>query len=410
MSKLLAVVVVDPISSGQYYGGEIQRSGYLSIALISVKKLSEAVRHLQKLNEFECIIYAEGVEEAVQALSRFNVRAVIPGSDIGTRLSDALGTRFGLISNRLESSPVRFNKRELKKQLLAKGVAATKSWGIRLEKLDTDPCPQFEYPLVVKPAQGTGSRNVKICRNYSDLYAAVQAVQRNKEAQTEEERCALVEQYLEGDEYFVVTANCGMSGYKRMLCFAIYEKLEVNGNPSIYKNIRSLPLDDKRGAVAFSYVSMVNDAIEFVWGVNDVELKLGSDGPLIIEQNGRLPGANVPRLIEVCSGVNCYSLSLDIYLGLPLGDTKSVAFSKHFCICCLICDVSGVVKDISGLDLVKSLESFYMMELYVSEGCFVEQTRDFLSSWGMVYLVHESRDVLTEDSESVHRFLKLNYD
>jgi biotin carboxylase len=407
MTKLSAVVVVDPISSACYYGAEIQKHGYLSIALISVKRLSEAVRRLQNLNEFESIVYADDLDEAMQALSRYSIRAVIPGSDVGIKFSDALSSMYGLLGNPVESSQARLNKLELKEKLIAAGVSATWARGVRLEELKIDTFKKNDYPLVVKPAQGTGSRNVKVCRNHRELYAAVQAVEKDREIQSDGEFYTLVEKYLAGDEYFVVTANCGLSGHKVMLCFAKYEKVEADGNPSIYKNIRSLSLNDSRALLAFSYASEVNSALEFFWGINDIELKIGSNGPLIIEQNGRLPGANVPRLIEACSGVNCYELNIDVYLGGFSRAFESVEFSRHFCICCLICNVSGVVKNISGLEKVEGLDSFYMLELSVVEGEIVGRTRDFLSSWGMVYLVHESQEVLARDSDFVHKTLAL---
>ncbi|MNF08507.1 hypothetical protein D3C80_2089470 [compost metagenome] len=48
-----------------------------------------------------------------------------------------------------------------------------------------------------------------------------------------------------------------------------------------------------------------------------------------------------------------------------------------------------------------------MLELSVAEGEVVGRTRDLLSSWGMVYLVHESQEVLARDSDFVHKTLAL---
>lgn len=122
-----------------------------------------------------------------------------------------------------------------------------------------------------------------------------------------------------------------------------------------------------------------------------------------------MPGALVPKLIEMCTGVDCYQLGLDIYLGERAAPVDFLIFQRHFCICCLISETSGVVEEILGLEEVKGLKSFCMMSLQVEVGGLVDLTLDFLTSWGMVFLVHEDLDVLQADSELVHKLLVLQY-
>jgi hypothetical protein len=43
----------------------------------------------------------------------------------------------------------------------------------------------------------------------------------------------------------------------------------------------------------------------------------------------------------------------------------------------------------------------------VRRGEVIEATRDFLSTWGFVYLVHEDCDLLRRQAEIVHENLKL---
>ncbi|MFV3288683.1 hypothetical protein ACNFBR_08095 [Pseudomonas sp. NY11955] len=160
---------------------------------------------------------------------------------------------------------------------------------------------------------------------------------------------------------------------------------------------------------AFNYVEKVNEALGVWYGINDVELKISPDRVCIIEQNGRMPGALVPKMIEACTDINCYDLALDIYLGRISQPVHQVVFKKHFCICCLISNESGVVFNVEGVEEVRGLASFHMMNLYATAGEHVEMTSDFLSSWGVVYLVHENLEILKSDSEFVHEKLCLQY-
>ncbi|BBH45426.1 ATP-grasp domain-containing protein [Pseudomonas sp. KU43P] len=403
-----AIVIVDPVSSARHYGSEIRSKGLIGVALISVAKLSEGLRRLQDLSGFEVVVYAGSFELAVCRLAEYEICAVIPGSDLGLGLSDMLNYHYGLVGNPVISLKSRMCKLELKKTLEYKNVPATHSIEVSLKSIERSQDQNFNFPLVVKPSQGTGSKNVKVCKNLAELSLAISNIEGNHDFHVDGEVVALAEEYIEGIEYFVVTANLGKNENKIFLCFAKYEKIECSGNLSIYKNIMSLPLSGDNAQLAFSYACDVNEAIELDYGINDIELKIGPKGVLIIEQNGRLPGADVPRMIELCSGFNCYDFNLDIYLGKKFQHTATPRFNKHFCICCLISTAPGEVKSISGVELVSQLSSFNSMNLFVSTGQRVEVTRDFLSSWGMVYLVHENRELLAEHAELVHQLLRLN--
>lgn len=395
------------MSSAVHYGKAIQARGYRAVALISVKELSVGLRRLQNLGEFQHIVYAENLSSAVAMLSRLNICAVVPGSDIGVSLADELSAYYGLVGNSTDTSLLRVDKALQKSALIRNGISV--AWGLEvgLHGIAQKELKCLKYPVVVKPCRGTGGRNVRFCRSFDEVEESISNIRNNHEARGDEDRKALVEEYLSGEEYFVVTANFGRAESKQLLCFAVYEKLMRQGSPSVYKNIRSLPLHEHKAELAFSYVKTVNDALDVIFGINDVELKIGQNGPLMIEQNGRMPGALVPKLIGVCAGVDCYQLALDIYLGDRSVHIGHLEFKRHFCVCCLVSEDSGIIAEIHGLEMVKSLESFHMMNLHVAVGDHVEVTQDFLSSWGMVYLVHDSFEVLQAESELVHKSLFL---
>jgi hypothetical protein len=117
----------------------------------------------------------------------------------------------------------------------------------------------------------------------------------------------------------------------------------------------------------------------------------------------------VPSLIELCTGLNCYDLNIDIYLGhAPL--TLAVPhYDKHFCICCLISEQSGTVTGIEGITLIEELDSFHELGFFVEKGEAIKATRDFLSAWGFVYLIHKDPEVLRRHSDTVHERLKLAF-
>ncbi|MNJ20378.1 hypothetical protein D3C77_147110 [compost metagenome] len=401
-----SVIVIDPISSGRRYGEEIRRKGFHALALVTRKCFSGRLQKLHSVDGFDEVMYVENLEEARAKLSCVTVRAVIPGSDSALRMVDKLAEAFSAVGNPVATHLMRMDKLAMKNFLCLKGVPATPAYRLSMDELVKGYDIGASFPVVVKPSQSTGARNVKVCQSRSDVYKALASIEQAEEPYCKEERHALVEAYVEGQEYFIVTANLGASAARQILCFAEYEKIQVGGNPSVYKNIRSIsPVSDK-ARQAFSYVCQVNSAIEADNGINDVEFKVNSSGHFVIEQNGRLPGANVPTLIELCTGLNCYDLNINIYLGNPPQMLPAPNYGVHFCICCLISDAGGTVEGFDGMDIVRKLDSFHEMNFLVAEGEVIEATRDFLSSWGFVYLLHPDPQVLRRDSEIVHNWLK----
>ncbi|MBK5004975.1 ATP-grasp domain-containing protein [Pseudomonas sp. S60] len=400
------VVVVDPISSGRRYGQDIRRKGYHAMALVTCSRFPGRLQRLHSVSEFDEVVHIESLEQAKACMADKAVIAVIPGSDSALRICDRLAAHFGVVGNPLETCMARLNKFEMKRRLHQEGVPVTSSLRLSMDVLINGHNPVIAFPVVVKPSQGTGAKNVKVCHSNRDLYKAISTIESNGETSWEEEKHTLVEAFVEGPEYFIVTANLGAAG-RQILCFAEYEKIQIDGYPSIYRTIRSLSPISVQAQQAFTYVMQVNSAIEANFGINDVEFKFNSAGHFIIEQNGRMPGANVPSLIELCTGLNCYDLNIDIHLGQAPLNLPVPCYNKHFCICCLISEQSGAVTGFEGVTLIEQLESFHELSFLVEVGEVIEVTRDFLSSWGVVYLIHEDCEVLRREAEIVHERLKL---
>lgn len=242
MTDYRAILVVDPVSSSVHYGNAIQAKGYRAIALISVKNLPVGLRRLQNLEGFQHIIYAEDVGSVVDMLSRFKVCAVVPGSDVGICLADKISDHYGLVGNLVETSLSRTDKACQRSMLMSRGVPVGLGVEVGVGSFDYETLQSLKYPVVVKPCLGTGSKNVKVCETIDEVRESISSIRTNHEAEGDGERRVLVEEYLSGEEYFAVVANFGIAGSKQLLCFATYEKLSRQRSPSVYRNIRSLPL------------------------------------------------------------------------------------------------------------------------------------------------------------------------
>jgi biotin carboxylase len=402
-----SVAVIDPISSGRRYGIEAKAMGLRPIAVLTGTSLPEPLKRFASVESFDEIHHMNSVEETARFLRARNVQAVVAGHHFGLRVVDTLANHLGLVGNPLGGVDARLNKLAMKRRLCERGVAATPSKAICTKTVGDFESVGMTFPVVLKPSEGSGSLSVKICRDMDELRSGLTTIESLDEVYAGKDGLSLVEEYIDGPEHFIITANYG-DGSKQLLCFAKYDKLQTRHRPSIYKNIYSLPIDSEEAQAAFRYICDINRALDVDYGINDVEFKITPEGPRVIEQNNRLPGANVPFLIERCTGVNCYQLNLNIFSDAVARQKPDIVYHKHFFICCLMNDVEGTVVGIHGLQSATALPGVIGVDLMTGIGQPAYETVDFITTWAFVYMVHEDAVLLKRNAELIHANFRLS--
>lgn len=398
------VAIIDPLSSGAVYGSEARRLGLRPYAVLSSSKLPNYLLGTFHPEDFEDVVQHEDVDATVRWLEARRVRAILPGTQSALGIVDRIADRLGVPGNPVDTAPARLDKALMKQRLCEHDVpcaAFTKSDRLGDLRRFSD---SNGYPVVAKPPEGMGTKGVRICRNSRELEAAFHAIMALPALYHGGRPQVLVEEYLDGEEYFMNFRHYGNE--RHLVCFAQYEKIQTEYSAGIYKNIWSLPLTVPEAVSSACYVRRVNAALGVQLGINDVEFKLTSRGPRFIELNNRLPGAMTPDMIQRCTGFNCYKENFRLFLGEPPATSQPVEYHRHYCICCLMSEDDGELVSVKGLREVRRLRSFDGVKFYAQPGDRIERTSDLISTWGLVFLVHDDRDILREDADSVHRTLK----
>ena len=172
---------------------------------------------------------------------------------------------------------------------------------------------QVAYPAVVKPAEGSGSRDICLVRTSGDLQAVL----------TDGRGPGfLVEQYMEDEpghepwyaSYLSVESvvSRGRVGHVALTGrFPLAEPFRETGNfiPAV------IPTEQVPELLA-----LTDDAIAAL-GITDsvthTEIKLTPDGPRLIEVNGRL-GGRPPFVLNAVSEVNLFQVACRVALGEPI--------------------------------------------------------------------------------------------
>lgn len=399
------IAIVDPVGLAAPYGTEATAMGQQPIAVMTQEFHTPYVIDTFVPGDYREVYRHTSLDDTVDFLRDHGAAAVVPGNQPALDVTDLLADGLGVLGNRTGSIRARSDKRVMKEYWTAGGVA----------------CADFEesddlmailawakstgYPVVLKPSASSGASHVYVCTDEREAADAFRKILGSPDLFGHRANTVLAEEYLDGDEYFMNLLHDGTAP-AALVSVARYEKIRRDGHPSIYRNFKSMPLDDPLALDVLPYIRAANEAIEVGYGINDTEFKMTSRGPRVIEVNNRLPGASTPLMIQRCSGLNTFQENIRIFLGTYVR-APEYRFDRHYCVCCLINDRPGRVFGYSGVDKVRELPSYDGTRLVAKVGMDWPETRDLTTTWGLVRLVHEDRGQLDRDAEAVHGLLRL---
>ncbi len=258
----------------------------------------------------------QDLDSIAEELTRVSVGGIV--SFVDDHIVDAaiLAERVGLPYHTPDVAHALVNKRVQRPVLDAAGIPGPAFWSAP-SGLDAAQAAAFAdrvtYPAVVKPAEGSGSRDICLVRTAEELSLLITVGDGPGH---------LVEQYLEDERghdswyasYLSVESvvSHGTVGHVAMTGrFPLAEPFRETGNfiPAI------CPAEQLPGIL-----SLVNDTIAAL-GITDslthTEIKLTPDGPRLIEVNGRL-GGRPPFVLCGISDTNLFQVACQVALGDPV--------------------------------------------------------------------------------------------
>ncbi|MFF3350341.1 ATP-grasp domain-containing protein [Streptomyces sp. NPDC002779] len=199
------------------------------------------------------------------------------------------------------------------RQLLSDaGVAVPRWWLCTDVAAVKDAMAELGGPGVVKPVDGSGSVGVRLCDTADQAVLAAGELLSSGTNERGMPRAAgvLVEGYVDGPEFSVEVFNGA--------ALTIVEK-HLGLPPHFVETGHDIEaaLDPEADRLVRHAAERAVAALGIGFGPVHVELRLDSGTPRIIEVNPRLAGGNIPRLIELASGVDVISLHIGQLAGAP---------------------------------------------------------------------------------------------
>lgn len=385
-----AIIIIGTSLSG-WQIEQVKKAGYLIIYLKNIAR-EYIVRNADIVEEMDLNNEEEVIERCRKIAEMYDLRIVFSINEYRVPLAAKISEALALGGNHVsyEAAQNCKNKKQTREVLNKNFVSFTHYSLVQSLKEAEKAIESFEYPVIVKPANDSGSVHVYRCDNIYQVRHAVSSIKHNKNnwAGQPYDKDILIEEYFTGPEYSV--ESCTVGGITKI--FSITEKMTTSNNLSIETGQNS-------PAVLDNYVSdeikkVVIESLKAL-GVNNstahTELKATPKGVKIIEVNARPGHDRIHIITRVVTGYDMREIALHVAMGgnlehLPRHEVLAETASSRF----LLADRPGRI-DYGELDKIKANPLVLELEMYAEKGAYVNECKSNFDRLGH-FVVHGEKD------------------
>jgi hypothetical protein len=407
-----AVVLVDPYSSGVFFGPYLQSLGYV---VICVQSSLEAPGHygIDSHNTYwddghDLNLLWEG-KATLDYLREFNIVASLSPTDSGHVVSDQISFARGLPMNHPLFTGARGSKDLANQRLrLSPDIRLAKQVFGDLLTIEKWATGNAQWPIWLKPRKGTGNDSVSKCDSMDDVRAAYETIMSRPTQLGVVNTGVLAESDLPGTEYiadFVYRGNLVVPVH-----FAEYEKLKryrPDGSIThIYKATKLMEGDGPLQRVFLEQGKRIVRGLGGVAGTSHIEIKESG----MVEHNPRVVGAKLTKLVSIAIGEGPMEVWIEAMLEpekfRKRKDAPPYKLKKQARLIHLISDHSGTITEVPYLEAIRRHPA-WQYDYVNGPGEKLLYSLDVDSAPGLVYAAHEDPAVV-EDLENKIRAWEAN--
>ncbi|MER9783445.1 acetyl-CoA carboxylase biotin carboxylase subunit family protein [Mesorhizobium sp. M0217] len=283
------------------------------------------------------------------------------------------------------------------RQLLSDAGVPTPAYRLAANAADLESsAAQIGWPVIVKPAVGSGSIGVRLCRDVNELAEHTTYLLSGQHMWPSPPRI-LVEEFAEGPLYWadimgdqivgIGTADCGPP-------------------PHFVSRACTVPApltDDEHRCIADVSLSSLR-ALGLGWGPTGIEFRWTKRGPVVIEVNPRLHGAPTPQLLQLAWGIDLVSEHIKLATGEEWDLRRKhsqIAAARY-----LIADRDGIFERIADGSQEAALPGVAEVKFYIPPKTPIVRKGDYRDWLGHVIATSpwhaQTEEILQHAVDSLH--------
>ncbi|MES0214164.1 acetyl-CoA carboxylase biotin carboxylase subunit family protein [Mesorhizobium sp. C280B] len=267
------------------------------------------------------------------------------------------------------------------RQLLAASGVPVPAYRLAANSAEVkDSAAEIGLPVIVKPAVGSNSEGVRLCRSIDELAEHTTYLLGGKHKWRSSPRI-LVEEFAQGPHYCAEIIGEQMIG----ICSCDF------GPPPhfVYRGSTypALLSDHEHERIADVSLSCLR-ALGLGWGPTGIEFRWTKDGPVVIEVNPRLHGSPTPQLVHLAYGVDLITEHIKVAIGekCDLRKRHSQTAAARF----LIADRDGTLDWIDGDSQAAAVSGVAEVKFYARPQTPIVRKGDYLDCLGHVIAASSS--------------------
>ncbi|MES0101374.1 acetyl-CoA carboxylase biotin carboxylase subunit family protein [Mesorhizobium sp. M0019] len=233
---------------------------------------------------------------------------------------------------------------------------------------------EIGLPVILKPAVGSGSCGVRLCRNLDELAEHTAYLLGGKHIWRSSPRI-LVEEFAQGPYYWADIMGNEVIGIAAA---------DFGPPPHFVFRECTYPAllsNDEHKCIADVSLSCLR-ALGLGWGPTNVELLWTKRGPVVIEVNPRLAGSPVPEMVQLTCGVDLITEHIKLVIGNEWNLRRR--HSHTAAVRCLLPDRDGTLDWIDGHSQAAALPGIAEVKLLLKPKTPIVRRGDYTDKIGHV--------------------------
>jgi biotin carboxylase len=276
------------------------------------------VRLLAKLGPVVDVTGLDSAAAAV-ALRPFEPSGILAFAETDLLAASQIAHELGLCFYSPDTAKRLINKRAQREALAAAGIPVPRFWSIPRQhdrSWRDEVAGAVQYPAVLKPQAGSGSRNTFRVADAATLAALID----DEDSDLLGDDGWIVEEYLRDGVPRQEQVYADYVSVESVVTQGQFSHVAVTGRLPLSEPFRESGffIPSNLGGELLTEVVELAELAAKALGVDvgclHTEIKLTVDGPRVIEVNGRL-GGGIPEMLELASGVSLFNIAARVALG-----------------------------------------------------------------------------------------------
>jgi biotin carboxylase len=307
---------------------------------------------------------------------------ISPGTDWPVAIAARIAERLRLPHPVDSVTASRATSKLKQRERLAEAGVPQPNW-----QFVTEPSKSLPVPAVVKAPDRQGQKGLSLVQEHGELRGAIEtAIAESRSG------VALVEELVEGPE---VTVNAFSVG-GRFVPLTVTDRLTAD--PPAFGVALAHVYPSQSSAAAARVAGAAVEALGVTDGPSYTQVRIGAQGPQVVEVAARLGGGHDAELCQAVLGVDLNGLAL----AAALGDEVEVPAPKPVAgggVVRFLVPPEGELTAVTGVDEASAQEGVLDVRIYRSPGHVFGELRRGADRAGAILAVGESRDEALERAD-----------